>query len=193
MGKFVRILIAISLVLGITVLARNNVAWAGPAAEADQSALAQDDLNDPGHDDDPGTVKPPPGKTMICKKGVYSVGGSSVLRVTKLAKRYCVKASTTRRSRATGTIPDGAGRLLSNAVFLQMLYRDHPILKLPEKYGQVQICFAVPHHRHAKIYFLNSSGNQSGNPTWVPLRTTVRHGVACASAQITGSYALIGK
>jgi hypothetical protein len=204
MSKYFRILISIFVVLGLVLVARSQVVGAGPSGEPEQSISVEDQgslsLKGGGDDDDNddhhgGTVKPPPGKTKICKKGVYSVGGGATIKVFSLAKHYCIRADLKKRSHVNGHIPEGAGRLLSDVVLVQVLYRNRVVSRLPDpnKGGEAQICFAVPPGKHAKIYFLNYFGKKDGKPTWVPIATNVKNGVACAEAELTGAYALIGR
>jgi hypothetical protein len=51
--------------------------------------------------------------------------------------------------------------------------------------------------QQAQIYFFNfygpRFGMRTGQPSWEPLATTVTDSVACAAAQTSGAYALIGK
>jgi hypothetical protein len=206
MKKIIRLLISIVLMLGLVLVARNQVANAQLSAGSEPSISAEDPssiaLNGLAHDDDDdddddhgGTVKPPPGKTKICKKGVYSVGGGATIKVTTLAKHYCIRADLKKRSRVNGHLPDGSGKLLSDVVFVQVLYKNHVVSRLPDpnKGGEAQICFAVPPGKHATIYFLNNFGKKDGKPTWSPIATRVKNGVACAEAELTGAYALIGR
>lgn len=185
MSKYVRVMIAVTLLLGIVLLARNQVAWAQPGTEAERPALAQEADAGPSSIAG-GTVKPPPNKIKVCKDGVYSVGGVSILKVKNLAPDYCLKAFVQRRSHVSGHIPDGAGRILADVTFLQVFYRNRLVSQLPEKDGQVQICYAIPPRKQAKLYFKSGA-------LWRPLETTVKNDFACAAAQYSGAYALIGK
>jgi hypothetical protein len=122
MGKFIRIFIALIVVLGLTVLAKNNAAWAAnPGADPNQSSIAQaeqstsskedddddDDCKDKDKkkkhddkdkdkcdDDDHGTVKPPKDHHKICHDEHKSVGGVVVVHVKKTPHKECVDAST---------------------------------------------------------------------------------------------------
>jgi hypothetical protein len=200
MNKYFRILISILVVLGLVLVARSQVAGAELPSGAEPSIAAEDQgsvsLYGHGDDDDDehrGTVKPPPSRRKICKKGVYSVGGTATIKVTRLAKHYCIHTDLKKRTHVHGYIPQGAGKLLSDVVLLQFFYRNHAISRLPDKAGEALICFAVPPGKKASIYFLNSLGKKDGKPTWVPISTTVKNGMACAEAELSGSYALIGK
>ena len=47
--------------------------------------------------------------------------------------------------------------------------------------------------KQAKIYRLEASRHFLLRYSWRPLSTSIKHGVACANAQVAGTYALIGK
>jgi hypothetical protein len=69
---------------------------------------------------------------------------------------------------------------------------------VPEGSGDVQVCYAVPTNiTQSQIYFYDFYGPQlgrgGGQRSWQPLETTVTDGVACAPAQASGAYALIGQ
>ena len=84
MGKYVRILIAIALVSGIVLLARHNLVWAGPAAQAKDSVLAQDQPSVvSAANAAPGTFKPPPPGLIIpvTGGGTYAVGGICTMTI----------------------------------------------------------------------------------------------------------------
>ena len=190
MSKFIRVMIAMSLMLGVVLLAQDQVAWAGPAAETEQSAGVQNVSPLPfTHHGKPGTVKPPPRKVFICKDGVYSVGGVATLKVFDLARHYCIRAFLLQHGFSFARIPEGAGRILADVTFVQVYYRDSAIGRLPTKDGNVVICYAIPPGKEAKIYYLEMNWLAS----WRRLHTTVKNGVACAPAQGSGAYALIGK
>jgi hypothetical protein len=190
-------MIAISLMLGIVLLAWDQVAWAKPAAGADPSVPSQNqpslDLDKPN----PGSVKPPPGEVTVCEDGVSSVGGMSTLTVTNLAPGYCLVASLRNHAFALGRIPDGAGEVLAHITVLRIFYLGRLIHELPEEDGEVQICYAMPPGKEAQLYFFNfygpRFGDRTGQPSWEPLETTVENGIACTSAQTSGAYALIGQ
>ena len=146
---------------------------------------------------EPGTVKPPPRVIKTCKDGNYSVGGVSGLIVSGLKPGYCLQAFLWNHRFAFGRIPDDAGKFLANITFLQIYHRGRIIQELPTADGNVEICYAVPPGKQATIYFYDFNrshfGKHTGQPSWEPLPTTVENGVACAPAQSTGAYALIGK
>jgi len=197
MRKYTRILIVFALVLGIILLARNNVAWAGFAGDVPQSDPTQDHSAVlPAHSE-PGSVKPPHAELTTCEDGIQSVGGVSTLKVTDLAPGYCISAFLRNHAFALGRIPDGAGKVLAHITFLRIFQHGKLIHELPEADGTIQICYAIPPGKQAQIYFLNFYGSRlherTGQPAWEPLDTTLNDGMACAAAQTTGSYALIGK
>jgi hypothetical protein len=200
-GKFSRILIVIVLVFGVLFLARNNVAWASSTGELKQSGLAEGQPLVSAAKPEPcagGTVCPPPDKIKICSNGKYSVGGVSTLEITALKSGYCLEAFLRNHAFALGRIPSDAGKVLAHITFLQVYYNSKFVYDIPTADGTVEICYAVPPGtQHAKIYFFDFYGSrfgeQTGQPAWEPLQTTVTDGVACAKAQTSGAYALIGK
>jgi hypothetical protein len=145
----------------------------------------------------PGTVKPPPADVTACSDGNFSVGGVAGLTVGDLKPGYCVNAFLRNKAFAVGRIPDGAGRVLANITFLRVFHDGSFVYKVPQEDGDLQICYAVPAGKQVQIYFFDFYGSRfgggSGQPSWQPLETTVQNGVACADAQTSGAYALIGQ
>jgi hypothetical protein len=157
--------------------------------ESDQPAPLEDIAYTlPGSDNDRGTVKPPPDKIKTCKRGTFSIGGGAVIKVKRLAPHYCLIAVLVRRSRTPGSIPAGAGQILSDVTLFQVTYKNHLVKSLPANDGHVELCYAVPPGKTAKIYQLDF-----GKHSWKSLSTTVKHGVACARIRASGVYVLIGK
>ena len=198
MRTYVRVSIVVALILVMVLVARNHVAWAGPAAADQQSPAASVDQASAASDKpDKGTVKPPPPEIVICEEGVHSVGGVSTLEVNDLAPGYCLAAFLRNHAFALGRIPDGAGEVLAPITFVRVFYHGKLVYELPEEDGQAEICYAVPPGMTGQIYFFDfygpRSGERSGQPSWEPLETTVSDGMACAAAQTTGAYALIGQ
>jgi hypothetical protein len=146
---------------------------------------------------DPGTVKPPKPGITVCENGMYSVGGVATLNINNLAPGYCLEAFLHNKNYALGRIPDGAGKILANVTFLKVYYRGKFTYEVPPEDGDIEICFAVPPGKQAQIYFYNHYGPRfgkgTGQPAWEPLQTTLENGIACAPAQTSGAYALIGK
>jgi hypothetical protein len=192
MNKIMRLLIAIAMLLGIVLLAKDKVAWAESTDDPPPSILAQEDasvLLKHG----PGTVKPPPRKIKVCREGTYSVGGVATLNVMDLAPHYCIRASLWKRHWPPVHVPARYGRILADVTFVEELYRNRFKKHLPEEDGRAEICYAVPPGKEAKIYFLDYYGKHKGKPTWTVLNTRVENGIACAPAQNSGAYALVGK
>lgn len=144
----------------------------------------------------PGTVKPPPGEVTTCENGIYSVGGVSTLEVTDLAPGYCIVAFLRNHAFALGRIPDGAGKILARITFVRVFYHGMLLPEVAAGDGEVQICYAIPPGKNAQIYFFDfygpRFGERTGQPAWELLETTIDGGLACASAETTGAYALIG-
>jgi hypothetical protein len=121
------------------------------------------------------------------------------LRVNRLAVDYCLNAYLWNHAFAIGRIPGGAGRVLAEVTFLEVYYQDRFVhaYDVPAETDSIQICYAVPLGKQAQIYFLDfygpRFGTRTGQPSWEPLPTTVSNGIACATAQTSGAYALIGK
>ena len=187
--KYFRVIIILAILLATVGLAQNGVAWAQPVTKNDPSVEAQGDLLMPPPQDDNhhGTVHTPHDKIKVCKKGNYSVGGVSTLKVKRLARHYCVRASLRHRNETWGNIPAGAGTILADITLFQVIYKDHSVGHLPEEAGHVELCYAVPPGKNAKLYYLDKKN------VWKPMETTVKKGVACARVRASGYYALIGK
>lgn len=182
MGKYIRVLILVVVLAGTIGLAQSQAVWAQPADEDLQSV--QSESISPalllGGDEKGGTVKPPPGTTKTCKTGNYSLGGVSIVRVHRLAPDYCLTATLRKR--------DDTNSILAKITDIQFFYQNQPIGTLPDSEGDVEICYALPPDTQAQIYFRGY-----GSEEWLPLITTYTKRTACAPAQVSGSYALIGQ
>lgn len=146
----------------------------------------------------PGTVRPPATEIIACRDDNYSVGGVAGLIVSSLQRGYCLNAFLRNQSFALGRIPDGAGRILANITFLRVFYNSRFAYEIPLDQGDIQICYAIPTTvTEAQIYFFDfygpRFGKRTGQPSWEPLETTVQDHRACAPAQTSGAYALIGE
>ena len=147
---------------------------------------------------DPGTVQPPPTDIEVCTAGVYSLGGVSTLEVNQLAPDYCVHAFLWNHGFAIGRIPGGAGNILAEVTFVEFFYQGNLVYSydVPGQTDSIQVCYNT-FGRDAQIYFFDfygpRFGQRTGQPAWVPLETTIEDGIACAVAQTSGAYALIGK
>jgi hypothetical protein len=197
MNKYVRLLLVVALVLGIAFLAKDEVAWADPSAQGDISGPSQGDASSLAAKPDPGSVKPPRPEIKFCDNGIYSVGGVATFTVNDLAPGYCLEAFLHNKNYAIGRIPDGAGNILAHVTFLRVFYQGQFTYDVPPEDGDIKICFAVPPGKQAEIYFYDHYaarfGKGTGQPAWEPLPTTLENGLACAPAQTSGAYALIGK
>jgi hypothetical protein len=148
-----------------------------------------------------GTVKPPPPNINVCAPGTYSLGGISTLVVNALSAGYCINAYLWNHAFAIGQIPGGAGRLLAEVTFVEYFYQGTFVYQydVPGETDSIQVCYAVPGNiKQAQIYFFDHYGPRFGNPhtggaTWIPVETTIQNGIACATAETSGAYALIGK
>lgn len=88
MSKTVRIVIAAIFLIGILLLARNQMAWAGYSAEQNRTDLAQvqPTAGVAALKPDPGTVKPPPVVVPpINEPGTYSAGGVCTVIVESIS------------------------------------------------------------------------------------------------------------
>jgi hypothetical protein len=149
----------------------------------------------------PGTVQPPPPDLRVCDPavGVYSLGGVSTLRLNLPADDYCLHVFLWNHAFSIGRIPGGAGRVLAEVTFLEAYYQERFVYKyeVAGEAGSIQVCYAVPIGMQAQIYFFDfygpMFGEKKGQPSWELLQTTVENGIACAPAQTSGAYALIGK
>jgi len=149
---------------------------------------------------EPGTVRPPADNIYVCAAGTYSLGGIATLQVNQLAPDYCLHAFLWNNAFAIGRIPGGAGRILSDVTFLEIYYQNTFTYQydVPGQTKSIQVCYAVPNGMQAQIYFFDHYGPRfghphQGQPSWEPLETTIQNGIACAVAQTSGAYALIGK
>jgi hypothetical protein len=147
---------------------------------------------------EPGTVRPPPAEVTVCEEGIASVGGVSILNVDNLAPGYCLAAFLRSNAFAVGRIPDGAGTVLAPITFLRVFYNSTFVYEVPAADGSVQVCYSLTGTpTQVAIYFYDFYGSRfeggNGQPAWEPLPTTVEGNVACATAQTSGAYALIGR
>jgi hypothetical protein len=192
MSKLVRLVIALSLVLGMLFLA-GGAAWAGPVGDSGQALEVVDVVSGPAlRDDYRGTVHPPKPRIWVCDEGVFSLGGVATLSVDNLAPYYCIRAHLWNFRWPPAHVPPGTGKFLANITFIQVYYKGRFVKHLPLEDGQAELCYAVPPGKGAKIYFLDAYKGK-GKPGWKALATSMKDGLACAPAQDSGAYALIGK
>ena len=188
MGKIIRILVAIIVILSFVLLGRDDIAWAAnpgadPATSKDANQSpdidrhCRDDRSPRDHcdddDDDDGTVKPPRHRIKVCKLGTFSVGGVATIQIQRLGRKDCVTAFTEAyNSKSYPPLPSGTQALT-----------DVLSVKLPKKNAAVKICFAVPPGKGASIYTISrrawtavGSGNQ---------------GTICTETSRSGTYILL--
>jgi hypothetical protein len=192
MGKYIRVLIAILVVLSIVLLARDQVAKAQPdtslhAKDQGSVLLHRDecgkdkDKKDRDKDkckdkDGPhGSVLPPDDDIEVCQRGSYSVGGVATLDIKNLRGEGCLTAHTSSPTDVT-PLPVASGTALSDVI----------ALTLPTRGAILKICFAVPPGEQARIY-------SSSSGSWRAVRTQVKNGIACAEVKNSGNYTLVGQ
>jgi hypothetical protein len=180
--------IAVLLVLSILLLGHSRVAWADKPSDQGLSARNNEiqsvavDRDDDDDDDDRGTVKPPPKKIIITKSGSYSVGGFCTITIKIYAQN--IKAEVSIKRPLPRRLPDNVHRVYQGC--LVTYFRDDKrIQSLTPNLGTTKICFAAMPKKQIKIYFYNM---YSKKPTWTPLKTTVKDGMACATGIGSGVY-----
>jgi hypothetical protein len=203
MGKMIRILIAIIVVLSFVMLGRNNAAWAAnPGADSspnaqqplspegskrcnnddkDEARDCEDDRGEhddedddgDGDDDNDGTVKPPRRRAKICKPGSVSIGGQATVEVKQIGRGGCVTAFTTAYNPKSDPPLPQGTRALSDVLSV----------KLPKKNALVKICFAAPPGGSASIYTISSR-------TWQAVGSSST-GKVCTETSKSGTYILL--
>jgi hypothetical protein len=194
-GKYLRPLIAIVVILSLVLIGKSEAALAedrggdesssGSVAHSisagkDKHCKDKDRKHDRCHDDDDdddGTVKPPPDEKDFCRIGIDSVGGLVVVVVARLPRRSCVNAATDPNDPVLDQLPPGMGTVVPNVL----------TLTLPPGRTTVGICFAVPPGKKNPKIYSNSTG------AWAPIKTLVKKGVACAEVSNSGKYILVTK
>lgn len=207
MRKYIRIFIALMVVLSFVLLAKSQAAGAAnPSAgqasleQANSSSQLQsdnkdnDDCDDDKNDktakkdkkdkdddddcDNGGTVNPPDDDFDVCEKGEYSVGGVAVLDVKKLQDRSKKDDCFHAESKSSANVD-----LPKNA---GPVLSDKIVLTSVGQGSLITICFAAPPGKKVKIYV-------NENNSWKAVGTQVKNGVACAKVHSSGSYVLGGK
>lgn len=210
MGKIIRILIALSLVLGIVLLAQDQVARANRSSDQSLSAENQDVqsvLLAPGDDDCKkdknknkdkckGTVKPPPPGIVIpvTGAGTYAVGGVCTVTVEYKADGLSDEVSLevpVEKSRSV-PFPVSDGKIhLPGCHVLHYQFEQIKSEMTPAD-GSWTICFAARPNKTMTIYYYLDD-LETVVPIWIPLETTVESGIACAPAYYSGVYAPASK
>jgi hypothetical protein len=193
-NKYIRLMIMISLVLGIAFVAQNRVAWANQSSEPSLSASGDDeqsvvaakpdDCKDKNKNKDKckGTVKPPPKDLTIPVTGEYSVGGFCTLSIVFNDPAITMDASL--KEPLPRDLPDKVYKVRQGCL-LTYYSSNQRIPELSSNSGSATICFAATPKKQMVVYFYNMYAD---NPTWVSLETTVQNGIACAAANKSGVY-----
>lgn len=185
MSKTIRLIIAGLLLLGILLLAGNQIATAGnllwqntTVVQGQSASAAFDPANKPG------TVKPPPVVVPpINAPGNYSVGGVCTLLVKQLASDVDLHANLLPFN-VLKSKPTNDTRYLAGVCNLDYHLSGKPLAELTSEEGTVQICFAQVPNSTSKIYVFDGE-------TWTALDTTLNNGLECALAAKTGKYVLV--
>ena len=185
MGKGLRILIAVIFVLGVLLLARGQMAWAGAPAAGNSAGAALNPsvagLAVPNPN--PGTVRPPPVVAPpISVPGTYSVGGVCTVKVISMAPDVTLHTVLLPLN-SVGEKPQEVERFLAGVCQVNYVKAGAGLTDLTATDGVVQICFAAIPNTTDKIYVYADN-------TWTALETTVADGLACASATKSGRYVL---
>ena len=185
MGKIIRWTIAGILLLGILLLAGNQIAAAGnlpwqnnTTVQGQSASAALDPANKPG------TVKPPPVVVPpITSPGNYSVGGVCTLLVEQLSADVTLHANLLPFNVLNGK-PTTSTRYLAGVCNLAYHLSGQPLPDLTSQLGTVQICFAQVPNTTSQIYVFDGE-------TWTALDTTLNNGLECSLATKTGKYVLV--
>lgn len=195
MNKYFRVIIALALVLGVAILATDNLAWAGPKTEMDSSDLAQDELSPPLAAPEPGSVKPPPDSVIIADTGgTFPIGGICTFfveyNISGLKDVVFVEKSI-EKSRSI-PFPEDDGKIHLPGCHVLHYKLNQLMTEMSLDDGRWEICFAArPEVTTTIYYYLDDL--EVITPPWVPLETTVEDGIACAPALFTGVYAPASK
>ncbi len=184
MRKIMGYISAAILLLGILLLAGNQVAtagnlpWQNRVAVQSQNASAMLD-SDPHK----GTVVPPPvSSNPIIAPGIYSAGGVCTVIVQQLSpgvSLYVVLLPFT----VLSSKPTPTTQLIAGVCSLTYYLNRKPLPVLTSTEGSVQICFAEVPTILGQTYVFDGQ-------TWSALVTTLNTGMECAPASETGHYVL---
>lgn len=199
-NKYLRIFIAFVAILGIALLAKGQVAWAGPNNDTVLMAVDPQGEFSESYAVEPGSVKPPPPKIQICEDGFYSVGGVVVMEVKDLQPGYCVEAELSNPNFPLYPVQVEAGNPLAPFLFVRIYYSGSLVDELPFDDGTIDACYAIPPEKQAQIYFYDYYWKRFKKLTEAPLlwdlvetRVDGQNKTACAFTQFSGAYGLIGK
>jgi len=200
-SKNTRFVIIVAIVLGITLLAGGNAVWAGPKNSGDLTiAMEQGESSLDLAQPEPGSVKPPPEKGSFCVKGFYSVGGVVTLEIQELAPGYCIEAELWNPIFKAKLIPEEAGKVLAQTLFIKVYYHGSLTYEVLPGDGIVEACYAIPPEKQVQFYFYDYYGmrfeKRTAPPeTWdlIETRTDENNVIACAFTRTSGAYDLVGK
>lgn len=200
-SMYLRMFIAVAMVLGIALLANGQAAWAVQDNASEPLLVKEQGESAPAPaKPGPGSVKPPPAEFHACENGFYSVGGVVTLEIKDLKPGYCVEAVLWNPRFQIKRIPDGVGQVLAHMLFLRIYYAGRLTYEVPAEDGSIETCYAIPPEKQAQFYFYDFYGKRfhkrSEPPkSWDQIATRVDDGqkTACAFTQVSGVYALIGK
>ena len=200
MKKYLRLIITGILVLGIVLLAKGGVAWAGQGEDSEAASASNQSEPLPQAKAGPGSVKPPPAKGAFCQDGFYSVGGVVILDIQELMPGYCIEAELWNPAYKDKLIPEDAGKVLAHSLFIKIYYHGNLVYEILPGDGIVEACYALPPEKQAQFYFYDYYGMRFEKRTeppeaWDPLETRVDddNKVACVFTHTSGLYALVGE
>ncbi len=209
-----RIIILIAVLLGIAVLARNQVAWAANSSEQSVQSLSPqmdksvlqgkadycdmpwhkrtDECKDKNKDKDKDKCKKHPEKCGTVKPPSRQIlipvtGEYSVGGFCTLSVTFNVPATqldVSIRTPLSRELPDKVQKVRQGC--LLTYYGDHQRIDgLPANAGNTTVCFAATPAKQMTLYFYNI---YSISPEWVALETTTESGKACALGNASGVY-----
>ncbi len=196
MNKTFRVIIALALVLGVAILAKDNIAWAGPNSDVDSSVSPQDNPSPPlAPLGKPGSVKPPRYRLVIpVTGGTFPIGGictfTAQYNISGLVDVVFVEEQIEQSRSIPFPEANGVMHLPGCHVLHYKLEKVMTETALAD--GSWTICFAArPEETTTIHYYLDDL--ETITPPWIPLETTVVNGIACAPANYSGVYAPASK
>ncbi len=185
MTKALRIILAVVVFIGVLLVARSQMAWAGNAPDQKANTPKQETSSAAAAAKNPGTVKPPPVVVPpITGPGTYSVGGVCTLIVERLVDTVSIHAVLLPFSTLHNK-PAEIDRYIAGVCNVTFIQRPGGVIKTevtPEE-ASVKVCFAGIPNMGTKIYFYDDHA-------WIALDTTANGGLVCAPATRTGKYVL---
>lgn len=186
MNEKIRYIVALSVLVGILLLARNSVVGASVSSGQNEELLQKESQVDNAvQAAKPGTVKPPPGDVVIIHSGSYSIGGFCNFTVEFISTDISVHISL--EHPLPRPLPDKVHAVRQGC---RVTYYQRPagvrIDEFTSAMGTSTICFAAFPDKNSKIYFFNV---YSDEPIWGPtIETKVEKGIACSDAGKSGVY-----